>query len=135
MMKNPYYILWADAISRFKKLYPEIKNWKLEIFCLLTVVQSINLWIVAIWLKYLNIYKIPELDIHLFPGQMLNSASSFAIIFSLPLVLVNYLLIFHKDRYKKILNTYKASNTNYSYIYAVTVLLIALLSAFLSEIY
>jgi len=52
--------------------------------------------------KVFDILKIPLLKIDIFPGNLLDSFVAFSIEFALPFGMLNYFLIFHKDRYKKI---------------------------------
>jgi hypothetical protein len=71
----------------------------------------------------------------LFPGNLLNDFFSFVIEFAIPFGIINYFLIFYRDRYKKILERYSAPKRKYAFIYSITVTLFALFSAFVYNIF
>jgi hypothetical protein len=134
-MKNIYYIIWVDSILRFKKSLPKDKDWKVKIFLINTWVNALNFWIIIIWLKFFRVYDIPLISLSIFPGTLLNDFFSFAIEFALPFGVLNYFLIFYRDRYKKILEKYSAPKRKYAYIYSVSIALFALFSAFIYSIF
>jgi hypothetical protein len=133
-MKNPYYLIWSDSISSIRKHHPKNRNWHIEIFILISGINAINLWIIYIWLKYFKIISLPLLDIKIFPGYVLNSVVSFFLMFSVPVLLINYLLIFHKNKYLKLLERYPVSKYRYGLIYGFTITLVALFSGILYSI-
>ncbi len=134
-MKNIYYIIWVDSILRFKKSLPKDKDWKVKIFLINTWANALNFGIIIIWLKFFNIYDIPLISLSIFPGTLLNDFFSFAIEFALPFGVLNYFLIFHRDRYKKILERYSAPKKKYAYIYSVSIALFALFSVYVYVIF
>lgn len=44
-----------------------------------------------------------DIDISIFPLQSLNNAVATFIVIGLPIILINYFLIFYKDHYKKLI--------------------------------
>jgi hypothetical protein len=130
-MNNIYYMIWADAILSFRKHHPSRKDWKSALLIYITWIHSLNWWIILIWLKYFNILTIPLITINLFPGRMLDSFLAFAIEFALPFGIINYLLIFYKNRYTKITKKYEIMKVRYAPIYSIVVACAALFSAFL----
>lgn len=128
-MNNIYYLIWSDAIFRIKKYHPNKKNWKISLFTLITWVQALNLFIIFLWLKYFNINIIPVLDFDIFPGTMLDGFFSFTIKFALLPGIINYFLIFHKNRYEKIILCYPKSKHRYALIYLLTIIWGAFISA------
>jgi len=132
-MNNIYYMIWSDAIQSIRKHHPNKKSWKTEIFIFITSMHAFNLWIIFLWLKYFNI-NIPLIDMDIFPGDLLDSFFSFAVEFALPFGLLNYFLIFHKNRYEKIIEKYKILKIRYGSIYSITMILGAFISAILYEI-
>jgi len=134
-MKDIYYIIWVDSILRFKKSKPKDKDWKVKIFLINTWINALNFWIIIIWLKFFKIYDIPLISLNIFPGTLLNEFFSFAIEFALPFGVLNHFLIFHRDRYKKILEKYPVPKIKYAYMYSLSIILFALFSAFIYSIF
>ncbi len=130
-MRNIYYMIWSDFIQKYRKFHPENKNWKTNLLIFNTHINAINFWIIIIWLKYFKIFTLPLIHIEVFPGDLLNSFSAWVIEFALPFGIINYFLIFYKNRYIKIVEKYKNIKTPYFLIYATSVIFGALFSAFL----
>ena len=129
-MKNPYYMMWSDAIQSSKKHHPDDKYLKPHLFLLITFIDSLALAIVTIWLKYFNIFEWPLIHITFLPGTVLNKFSSYLVSYAPPFVILNYFLIFHKDRYKKIIKKYPHRNGNFFVIYCLSVLTLMLITVF-----
>jgi hypothetical protein len=124
-------MIWAEAIQKYRKFHPKEKNWKTNLLIFNTHINAINFWIVIIWLKYFKIFTLPSLEINLFPGHILNSFSAWVIEFALPFGIINYFLIFYKNRYIKIVEKYSNTKPAYLFIYSTSVIFGALFSAFL----
>lgn len=106
-----YYKIWADLISRMK-IQPQNKNnWKLYSFIFMSMAMSLNLLIIMTILQS-HILKISfyNFDINIFPGKKLDAALKYIILFLLPVIAPNYLLIFYKKKYKIILKNYETHN-------------------------
>ncbi len=130
-IKNIYYLFWVDAIISYKKYNPEKLNWKRFIFLFISFINGINLWIILIWLKYFKIIIVPEFTVNIFPGKTLNNSLTFILIFVFPFIVLNYFLIFYKDRYKKIIAKYPMPKKKFAFIYLIAVIWLAFLSAIL----
>ncbi len=78
------------------------------------------------------IIKLPEINI--FPGDMIDGFLSFAIVFATPVFILNYFLIFHNDRYKKIVDKHYIKSGNYALPYTLTMVLGAFISAIVYSI-
>lgn len=124
-MRNYYYLIWADAILSFRRYHPDNSNWKVGVFFLQTSINAMNLWIILLWLKYFNIHVIPDFSLDIFPGSMLNALLDFAIKFASPCVLLNYFLIFYKNRYEKIIVKYGQEETRYAFNYSLIILFLS----------
>ena len=131
LMKNLYYMIWADAVISFKKYHPKRKDWKSAIFLQMTWIHTINLWILLLWLKFFKVFTIPLLNINAFPGKILNDFFSFTIEFALPIGILNYFLIFHNNKYEKITQKYKNVKFRFALVYSFTIVILALVSVFL----
>jgi len=130
-MKNIYYLIWADSILSFKRYHPEKREWKIVVFLLNTWINALNWWIVFIWLNYFNVINITLFKIDFFPGSMLNKFLAFTVIFALPFGLLNYFLIFFKDKYKRIIEKYPSPPQKIAFIYSTSIALGAFLTALL----
>lgn len=123
-MKNPYYILWTDAIVNNIYYKNGGNEWKYEIFLFYSFMQTLNVSFIIICLKYFKIIDL-SFDITLFSSEILNNIS-FYIVSALPLIFINYFLILHKNRYMKIINNYPHYNGKFAIIYfLISLLLIA----------
>lgn len=129
-MKNYYYLFWADAILSFKKYNPKRKDWIPTLLFMNSFLFSINLWIISIWLKYFNIYKITLIDFHVSPISTFNYFFSYFVIFIFPFLTINYFLIFFNSRYKKITEKYHQNETPYALNYSFSVGFAALVTLF-----
>jgi hypothetical protein len=121
---NLYFKFWAEAITRAKKNRKDAKN----LLFILSFVNGMNLYIIAIWLKYFNVEFIPKLTIDLFPGDILDGALCFFVEFILVFVVLNYFLIFKNKYFLRHLDGYKV-DVNYPLYYSVTVMCTAFVSA------
>lgn len=134
-MKNPYYEIWSDAIQSGRKHNPDDKHWKINIFGMLTFIDSILLWTITIWTKYFNILEWPLIHIRFFPGTVLNHFFSYLISYAWPFVILNYFLIFYRDRYKKILDKYPSRKGKVVMAYVLSVLVVGLITALIYGIF
>jgi hypothetical protein len=124
-----YYLIWTDFLVGRAKNRPDMDNWKFQVFVIMTWLNSMNLWTLFAFLKSLGIGTF-LLQLSFMEGTRVNSAIAFFIQFALVFCLINYFLIFYKDRYKKIIKEYPYSGgrviRNYILITAGSSLLMAL---------
>ncbi|MGQ1910791.1 hypothetical protein ACT3CE_13505 [Marinifilum sp. RC60d5] len=130
-MRNIYYMIWSDAIISFKKHQPDRTNWKFTLFVYITWIHALNWWIIFIWLKYFDVLNIPLITIDVFISDMINKFVAFTIMFALPFGVLNYFLVFHNNRYKKIIQKYRDVKLRYAPIYSFTIALGAFITAVL----
>ena len=128
-MRNYYYIYWSDAILRIRKFHPQKSDWKISLYIFNSWIHALNLFIVFIWLKYFHLLTIKLPEINIFPGDIIDKFLSFALVFTTPFFILNYFLIFHKDRYKKIVEKYHVKGGNYAFPYTIIIALGAFISA------
>lgn len=129
-MNNLYYMVWADAIQSFRKHHPK-KNWRITLFIFITWMHALNAWILVLWLKYFNVFNVPKFNIDIFPGKLLDSFTAFTVEFALPFAILNYFLIFHKNRYERISKKYMDIKKRYAQIYSYSMIFGAFASAIL----
>jgi len=132
-MKNYYYLYWVDAIVSIKTNSPKRRDWKFSIFTYTTMCNALNLWVVLLWLKYFNILSF-KVQINLLPGIMLNNAGGFIIYFATPFILLNYFLIFYRDKYKKLIEIYPHKNGKFAMRYIFISVLLSFISMILHEV-
>jgi hypothetical protein len=130
-MKNGFYVIWVDAIRSIRKNHPKDKNWKPKVFAILTWINAINYWMIIAWIDFFEVLQVPKFQFDLLNIKFLNGALSFLIIFASPFLVLNYFLIFYKDRYKWLLDKYPYQKYRWSAIYSFTILITALISGFL----
>ncbi len=133
-MKNYYYLIWADAIRSIRKNKPNKTDWKLSLFVLITMSNSLNLMTIIVWLKFFDILSyVVKIDV--FPGTMLDSAAGFLIQFASPFIILNYFLIFYKNRYEKIIERYPNIKGKPGFIYCMCSIFIGVSSILIYGIF
>lgn len=130
-MRNVYYLIWADSILSFKKYHPKRRDWKITVFLYNTWINALGFWTILLWVKYFNVLNIPQFQIDIFPGTLIDSFIAFTMEFALPFAVLNYFLIFHKNRYKVIIQKYPSPPEKLAFIYSAIVALVAFISAVL----
>lgn len=124
-----YYLLWSDAIERIQRFNPNMKGWKWSVFVTMTMIHSLVIWNIVIWLKYFG-YVSPIFDgIDFFPGRILNGFLSYVLEFMSIIGIINYFLVFYKDKYKKIVNSYNPKDSNVFLRYLISVCIITFVNA------
>src|ERR1700761_3761104 len=104
---NLYYRIWVDAIKATKSFKAEAGNWRLITIIPISLMMGINLFTLFYWMKIIVNRNLPLfIEIYIFGYKALNSFISVIFTYFLPFVILNYLLIFNGDRYKKLLTEY-----------------------------
>ena len=105
-MKNIYYSIWVDAIVNIERNPKHKKDWKFFSMLYMTLLNALNLGVVLMLLSYFLNVKVILVRISMFSGELLNSFISFIIQFALPFIVLNYVLIFFRNRYKGLIKKY-----------------------------
>jgi uncharacterized membrane protein len=105
-MRNIYYSIWVDVIVNIEKNPKHKKDWKFFSMVYMTLLNALNLGVVLILLSYIFSLKIIWIRFTMLPGTMLNSFASFIIQFAMPFILINYALIFYRNRYEGLIQKY-----------------------------
>ncbi len=119
-MTNLYYEIWVDAIVYEKTRNGDKRNWKIYTLVPISILQGINLLTILFWLVFLTIKFDPFLHFNIFPGKIINSFMSGFITLFLPFLILNYLLIFRKNKYDTLLIRYDYKKGKYYIIYFIT---------------
>jgi hypothetical protein len=120
-MKNIYYTLWADCFIRIK-LNPNNRGlWKFNSFIAMNLSMMFNLLVFfAILQRYVLHYNFYDLNLYFIPNDFVRSLLSGLILFFLPPSVLNYLLIFRKNKYIEIEHKYKTYKGNLFLIYLLS---------------
>lgn len=120
-MKKIFYMLWSDAIN-----YERIKNggeshWKLFTFVYMSIFLSLNILSLLSAVLYFTGYDIlskiiTKLQSVLSSEFLVNLLWTTLVLF-IPSVIINYFLVFHKNKYEYILANYKFKNGKILLIY------------------
>jgi len=105
-MKGLYFKIWADLIMGIQK-NPEHKNdWRYYSMFLMTTLITLNLLTLVMLLGIFKV-KVFFITTEVLPGTILDSFVSGLIQFVLPSFILNYFLVFHREKYKKLVVKYK----------------------------
>ncbi len=132
-MKKYFYLYWVDAIVSIQTKKPKRRDWKFALFTYTTLCNALNLWVILLWLKFFNILSF-KVEINLLSGTTLNSAIGFFVYFATPFFLLNYFLIFYRDRYKKLIVIYPHKNGKFAMGYIFFSVILGFVSMILYEI-
>ncbi len=105
-MKNIYYSVWVDAIINIERNPKHKKDWKFISMVYMTLLNALNLGVVLMLLAYIFNLRVIWVRFTILPGTMLNSFASFIIQFAIPFILLNYAMIFYRNRYKGLIQRY-----------------------------
>jgi hypothetical protein len=111
---NIYYKIWVDCIVKARSIPTNKNNWKRFTMALMTAAMAINFAIIMSILqknilgKYFYHFKVD-----FFPGTKLDALISGFTLFGLPMLLLNYFLIFRNNRYEELLKNTNHITANY----------------------
>ena len=106
-----YYKIWVDTLVKIKAQPQNERRWKTLSFVFISMAMAMN-FITVISIIQRNILgkSFYNLGIDVFPGTKLDALLKFIILFLLPVVIVNYVLVFHNKKYEKLIEKYKTHN-------------------------
>jgi hypothetical protein len=106
---NLYYKIWVDLIVLAKNNPLRKEDWKWMVQIYMAMAIAIKLaFIMSIVQRNILDYYFYNLDV--FNNQVINNFFSFFILFFLPPVVINYLLIFKDNKYQILIKQYKSYN-------------------------
>jgi hypothetical protein len=101
-----YYRIWVDAIVRAKSRPENRENWPMGTMIFMSVSMTLNLLLImTILQRHVLGFYFYHIELS-FLSRYLSNVISFSVLFILPCVLINYFLIFFRDRYKMLLKKY-----------------------------
>jgi hypothetical protein len=109
-MLNIYYRIWVDCIQRAKMQSGNKESWQTITFFFMTLSMSANFVLIMTFLER-SVFKryFYKVDFSFLPTR-LNNLLAYLFLFILPCVIANYLLIFRKKRYQKLIHKYPYYN-------------------------
>ena len=117
-----YYRIWVDCITRLRSIEANNDNWQTKGIITMSTAMTFNFVLLMVIIqKNILDYYFYEINIPLLSG-FLNYILTILILFFLPCVIINYLLIFRNKRYEKLLKKYPYSNG----MFIVTYILISM---------
>jgi len=123
-----YFKIWVDAIIKIRKNPLRKEDWKWMVQSYMAVAMALNLmFLSAIIQRNILNFAFYDIEINIFSTQILNDLISGFILFFLPPILVNYLLVFKNNKYIALTEKYKTENGNYFFRYFFTSLFVPLL--------
>jgi len=127
-----YYRIWVDCIVKLMSKENNKENWKLKSMLTMSIAMTFNLVLfMSILQKHIIHYYFYELYIPFFSSYQ-NNIITILILFVLPCVLINYLLIFRVKKYEKLLNQYSYSNGKLFLGYFLTSMFIPIILMWIS---
>jgi hypothetical protein len=134
-MLGLYYRIWVDCIKRAKSLPANKYNWPVAsmLFMSMAMIFNFALFMVILQSNILGCYFY-KLDVS-FLSKYSSNIVSFLLLFVLPVVIVNYLLIFRKKRYKMLMNKYPYYNGKLFIIYLTVSLLLPVILLWIGIIF
>ena len=117
-MLGLYYKIWVDCIKRARE-QANRKNWPALTMPSITMAMAFNfVFIMTILEKFVFKNYFYKFDLSFLPLR-LNNILTYLILFILPCVVINYVLIFRDKRYEKLLRSYPYYNGKMFGIYLV----------------
>ena len=105
-----YYRIWVDCITRLRSIEANKDNWQTKGIIAMSTAMTFNFVLLMVIIqKNILDYYFYEINIPILSGFQ-NYILTILILYFLPCVIINYLLIFRNKRYEKLLKKYPYSN-------------------------
>lgn len=129
-MLGLYYRIWVDAIKKARSI-PENKDaWALPCMIFMSLSMMLNFMLIMIPVqKNIVGYYFYEIELDFLP-RYINNVVSGVILYILPVVLMNYMLIFYNHRYLKLQKKYPYYNGKLFITYFLISMLLPLVLLF-----
>lgn len=107
-MLNAYYKLWVDTISFEKAKRTNKDNWKAFSLVPVSLLMGINLFTLLYWTNELTHHNLPVLLVAgIFNNRLIDIFISVIIMYFIPFLILNYLVIFYNQRYEQLMKIYQ----------------------------
>jgi hypothetical protein len=119
-----YYRIWVDCITRLRSIEANKDNWQTKGIIAMSTAMTFNfVLLMVIFQKNILDYYFYEINIASLSGFQ-NYILTILILYFLPCVIINYLLIFRNKRYEKLLKKYPYSNGKFIVAYILISMLL-----------
>lgn len=130
-----YYRIWVDCIKALRMHPINQKDWHTKSMLAMSIAMTFNFAIISIVVqKYLFGYYFYEINLSFLP-EYLSNVIDFLVLIVLPCVGLNYLLIFWKQRYVKLLKKYPFYKGNLFLTYFMISMLLPIILLFIGIIF
>lgn len=110
-MDNLYYRIWIDGILKIKENPLRKEDWKWMIQAYVGIAMALNFALILFLINYLGFTdKILLIEFDVLPFEKLNNFIRFFVSYMLPFLILNYYLIFYKQKYKNLIDVYPYKN-------------------------
>ncbi len=122
-----YYRIWVDCIRRARRQPDNRQNWQIGCMIFMTLPMAFN-FILAMTILEEHVFKnyFYKVDLTFLPVRI-NNVLSYIVLFILPCVVINYLLIFKKRKYEKLLKKYPYYNGKLFLVYFLISMLLPII--------
>ena len=116
---NIYYKIWVDCLVRMRSQEINKDSWKRKSMIAMTIAMTYNgMFFMAILQRDILGFSFYWIDFPSLPDRE-DSLINIFILFVLPIFIINYLLIFRKKRYEKLIEKYPSYNGKLAIPYIV----------------
>lgn len=99
-----YYRIWSDGLVKLCSRPQNAGLWKFFAITFMSIAMALNLVVVMAIIQRHVLHKtFYEVNVDIFPGTKTDAFVGFFILFLLPPLLFNYLLIFRGNRYEDVI--------------------------------
>ena len=132
---NIYYKIWVDCIIKARAIPANKNNWKRFTMIFMAMAMALNfmLFMAILQRNFLGI-SFYHLKVDILPGTKLDAFINFFVLFLLPMLLINYFLIFRNNRFEILLEKYKSYNGKLFISYFLASLILPLLLIVIGKI-
>lgn len=103
-----YYKIWVDGILKVRSAKENKNSWKYGLMLLMSVAMGMNIALfMTILQKHILGFYFYELHFSFLP-HILSNLFSGIILFLAPPLILNYLFIFYRGRYKELIKKYRS---------------------------
>jgi uncharacterized membrane protein AbrB (regulator of aidB expression) len=130
-------MIWADILHQAKAKKPNISNESLiwDNLSLLSGITFFNLLTIIGWISYYlngSLYKF-ELG-WVMPGSLIDRIISYGIQLYLPSIIINYFVIFFRNKHLRIMKKYPSKDGKYAFGYVLVSIGLLAISAIIGGI-
>lgn len=115
-MSKFYYLIWVDCLVKARR-DGRTPNWRLVSMLMMSIAMTFNLvLIISLLEKFIFGVHVFRIDMP-FKSEYWNNVGSFVVLFFMPCVIVNYLLVFRNGRYTELIGRFPYHNGRWFLVY------------------